>query len=44
MFSVFALDVFFCYLEAHRKDAVVHPLVWVTYLFLGTALGTSAFQ
>jgi hypothetical protein len=41
---VFALDVFLSYLETHRKDGVVHPWVRVTYLFLGTALDTSAFQ
>ncbi|KAH9166021.1 hypothetical protein EDB89DRAFT_2115943 [Lactarius sanguifluus] len=32
------------YLETRGEGAVVRPWVWVTYLFLGPALGTIAFQ
>ncbi|KAH9041248.1 hypothetical protein EDB85DRAFT_2271981 [Lactarius pseudohatsudake] len=32
------------YLETRGEGAVVRPWVWVTYLFLGPALGTMAFQ
>ncbi|KAH8997804.1 hypothetical protein EDB86DRAFT_2828663 [Lactarius hatsudake] len=32
------------YLETCGEGAVVRPWVWVTYLFLGPALGTIAFQ
>ncbi|KAH8986106.1 hypothetical protein EDB92DRAFT_2054957 [Lactarius akahatsu] len=35
---------FVSYLETHGEGAVVRPWVWVTYLFLGPALGTMAFQ
>ncbi|KAH9059058.1 P-loop containing nucleoside triphosphate hydrolase protein [Lactarius vividus] len=36
--------VSFSYLETRGEGAVVRPWVWVTYLFLGPALGTMAFQ
>ncbi|KAH9166019.1 hypothetical protein EDB89DRAFT_2076264 [Lactarius sanguifluus] len=32
------------YLETRGEGAVIRPWVWVTYLFLGPALGTIAFQ
>ncbi|KAF8265084.1 hypothetical protein EI94DRAFT_1736769, partial [Lactarius quietus] len=32
------------YLENHGEGSVVRPWVWVTYLFLGPAIGTMAFQ
>ncbi|KAI0306147.1 hypothetical protein B0F90DRAFT_1814940 [Multifurca ochricompacta] len=32
------------YLETRGEGAVVRPWVWVTYLFLGPAIGTIAFQ
>ncbi|KAI9509765.1 hypothetical protein F5148DRAFT_1275094 [Russula earlei] len=32
------------YLETRGEGAVVRPWVWITYLFLGPALGTIAFQ
>ncbi|KAH8978585.1 hypothetical protein EDB92DRAFT_2119177 [Lactarius akahatsu] len=32
------------YLETRGEGAIVRPWVWVTYLFLGPALGTMAFQ
>ncbi|KAH9019330.1 hypothetical protein EDB83DRAFT_2508434 [Lactarius deliciosus] len=35
---------FASYLETHGEGALVRPWVWVTYLFLGPALGTMAFQ
>ena len=38
------MDVSFRYLETAGEGAVVRPWVWVTYLFLGPALGTIAFQ
>jgi hypothetical protein len=42
--TVILLDVFFRYLETRGEGAVVRPWVWVTYLFLGPALGTIGFQ
>lgn len=42
--SSIVLDVFCRYLESGGEGAVVRPWVWITYLFLGPALGTIAFQ
>jgi hypothetical protein len=34
----------FSYLETHGEGAVVRPWVWVSFLFLGPALGSIALQ
>ncbi|KAH8986104.1 hypothetical protein EDB92DRAFT_1818416 [Lactarius akahatsu] len=43
-YPFFLTHILSSYLETRGEGAVVRPWVWVTYLFLGPALGTMAFQ
>ncbi|KAH9041259.1 hypothetical protein EDB85DRAFT_1921835 [Lactarius pseudohatsudake] len=44
LMAPFGMNQLLRYLETRGEGAVVRPWVWVTYLFLGPALGTMAFQ